>query len=138
MTRVTGELRRLVVSRAGNCCEYCLLSQEDYLFPFHAEHIIAEKHRGKTVAENLCLSCPDCNAFKGSDLSSFDEESDEITPLFNPRKHVWLDHFRLNGALIESVTQMGRVTVSLLRFNDPGRVEGRALLIEAGRYPCRK
>jgi hypothetical protein len=30
MTRVTGDLRRLIVARAGNCCEYCLLSQADH------------------------------------------------------------------------------------------------------------
>jgi hypothetical protein len=136
MTRVTGELRRQIISRAGNCCEYCLLSQADHVFPFHVEHIIAEKHRGKTSAENLCLSCPACNAHKGSDLSSVDEQTDEIVLLFNPRKHQWSDDFRLNDAIIEPLTPVGRVTVLLLHFNDSGRVEERALLIEAGRYPC--
>lgn len=136
MTRVTGELRRLVISRAGNCCKYCLLSQADHVFPFHVEHIIAEKQRGKTSAENLCLSCPHCNAHKESDLSSVDEQTDEIVPLFNPRKHPWSDHFRLNGALIEPLTPVGRVSVFLLHFNDSDRVEERALLIETGRYPC--
>ena len=35
MTYVPANLRREVVERAGNCCEYCLLSQGDYPFTFH-------------------------------------------------------------------------------------------------------
>lgn len=135
MTYIDSELRRAVVNRAGNCCEYCLLSQDDYPFTFHIEHIIAEKHRGKTVADNLCLSSPDCNVYKGSDISSVDEVSGEIAPLYNPRKHHW-HHFRLNGAEIEPLTPEGRVTVFLLRLNSPERITERSLLIQLGRYPC--
>lgn len=111
--------------------------RHDVEFSFHNEHIIAEKHGGKTVTDNLCLSCATCNIFKGSDLSSLDwEASGELTPLFNPRKNQWLDHFRLNDAYIESLSPEGRVTVSLLRFNAPDRITERSLLILLNRYPC--
>jgi 5-methylcytosine-specific restriction endonuclease McrA len=30
------------------------------------EHIIAEKHRGSTEAENLALACPYCNRAKAN------------------------------------------------------------------------
>src|SRR4051812_28382155 len=101
MTHVPVALRRAVIVRAGNCCEYCRLSQADYPFAFHSEHIIAEKHRGQTVLDNLALSCPDCNTFKGSNLTSIDwDETGEITPLYSPRSHRWLDHFQSDGARI--------------------------------------
>lgn len=136
MTSSVGTLRPQVVARAGNCCEYCLISQTDRLFSFHVEHIVAEKHRGETKLENLCLSCPQCNNFKGSDLTSIDPETDLITPLFNPRKQKWSEHFRLNGPIIEPLTSEGRVTVWTLRLNESQRVIERETLIEAGTYPC--
>jgi 5-methylcytosine-specific restriction endonuclease McrA len=55
-TRPTAELRRQVVERAGNCCEYCLLPQELVASPHQVDHVIAEKHGGQTVIENLALS----------------------------------------------------------------------------------
>ncbi len=135
MTRVNGELRRQVIERASGCCEYCLISREDRLMPFHVDHVIAEKHRGLTALNNLCLSCPNCNEYKGSDLASIDPETGEITPLFNPRKHRWNDHFKLNHAFIEPLTAEGRATVFLLRLNEPSRLSERELLIAEGRYP---
>jgi len=136
MTRVSGELRKQVIERAGGCCEYCLMSREDRLTPFHVDHVIAEKHNGLTASMNLCLSCPECNEYKGSDLASIDPETGEITPLFNPRKHRWSDHFRLNHVSIEPLTPEGPATVFLLHLNDPNRLDEREFLLAEGRYPC--
>lgn len=136
MTRVNAELRKQVIERAGGCCEYCLISREDRLLPFHIDHVTAEKHRGLTILNNLCLSCPNCNGYKGTDLASIDFETGEISPLFNPRKHRWNDHFRLNRGFIEPHTPEGRATVFLLRLNDPIRLSERELLLAEGRYPC--
>jgi 5-methylcytosine-specific restriction endonuclease McrA len=85
MTSISTELRRAVIERAGNCCEYCRLSQEDNTFSFQIDHVIAEKHEGETVLENLSLSCPNCNGFKGSDIGSIDRETGQLTALYNPR-----------------------------------------------------
>jgi HNH endonuclease len=52
----TAELRRQVVERAGNCCEYCLLPQELVASTHQVDHVIAEKHDGQTAIENLALS----------------------------------------------------------------------------------
>lgn len=136
MKRVSSELRNIVIQRAGNCCEYCRLSQEDVSFSFHIEHIIATKHHGKTEAENLCLSCPTCNRYKGSDISSIDIETGKITELFNPRTDKWHEHFDLDGSRIEPLSSLGRVTTSLLRFNHPDRIAERELLISLNHYPC--
>ena len=90
--------------------------------------------RVKTVADNLCLSCMQCNRHKGSDLASVDPASGDIVVLYHPRKDFWNDHFQLNGALIEGVTPKGRATVRLLHFNDDEQVDIREELIKLGRY----
>lgn len=138
MSYISSALRRQVVERAGNCCEYCLLNQEDNFLPFEVDHIISEKHGGETNSENLCFSCPYCNGYKGSDIGSIDRQTGVLTLLFNPRQQTWLEHFRLNGARIEPLTPEGRVTVFLLRLNREEQVAEREGLIELGRYPCRK
>jgi len=135
---VTAEMRRYVIERASNCCEYCLLSQIDNLFRFHIEHIIAEKHDGKDELDNLAWSCLNCNAFKGSDIGSLDPKTGLLTPLFNPRTQVWHEHFQLNGALIEPLIPDGRVTVKLLQMNRLEQLIERTGLIELGRYPCNR
>lgn len=70
MTYVSAGLRRDVIERAGNCCEYCGVSQEDRVMPCEVDHIIAEKHGGTTTFDNLCWSCYLCNGYKGSDIGS--------------------------------------------------------------------
>ena len=137
MTYITVALRREVVNRSGGCCEYCRVHQRNRMFPYEIDHIIAEKHGGATVSENLCLSCYLCNGFKGSDIGSVDwVGSGTITFLFNPRQEVWTEHFRLVDAEIEPLTPEGRVTVFLLPLNALERITERELLIEIGQYPC--
>ncbi len=84
MSYISATLRQSVLQRANNCCEYCLLSQEDNFFPFEVDHIRAEKHGGASVSDNLAWSCSNCNGFKGSDIGSIDPLTDKLTPLFNP------------------------------------------------------
>lgn len=137
MTKIPEPVRRFVIRRAGNCCEYCLVSQEDSSFPHEVDHAIAQKHRGQTIEANLCYSCMVCNRHKGSDIASIDEESGHIVALFNPRLDRWADHFRLEGAKIVPLTPVGRVTEFLLQFNVSERLMGRAILHQVGRYPCK-
>ncbi|PSB41004.1 HNH endonuclease [filamentous cyanobacterium Phorm 6] len=117
MSYVPATLRRVVTQRAGDQCEYCLFPQTASLFTFEMEHIIAEKHDGITESENLALSCPCCNRFKGTDLGSIDPETRQLTPFFNPRVQEWSDHFRLEGGAIVPRTAEGRVTAKILQFN---------------------
>lgn len=46
-------LVELVWQRAHSRCEYCQLAQAHSLLPFEVDHIIARKHDGATVPENL-------------------------------------------------------------------------------------
>ena len=114
MTYVSAELRRLVIERAGGCCEYCRMQTVDRLLPFDIDHIIAEKHGGATDADNLCLACYRCNSFKGSDIASADPETGKATFLFHPRQQRWEAHFRLNEAMIEPLTPEGLRGKSIL------------------------
>ncbi len=133
---VSAELRQLVVERADERCEYCLLHQRDAaLFDHEIDHVIAEKHRGQTADDNLTLACFECNRYKGSDISSIDPQTNELTPLFNPRQQIWANHFILEGSLIVPLTAVGRVTVVLLRLNVEPRVRRREGLIALGKYP---
>jgi hypothetical protein len=137
MTQITGRSRQVVIQRAGNCCEYCLLSQTDSFLPFEVDHIIAEKHRGISTDDNLAFSCPDCNGFKGSDVASYDPVTGSLTALFNPRTQEWSAHFQLDGAIIKPRTPGGRVTEFLLQLNSDERVAHREVLLAINRYPCR-
>ena len=64
--------------------EYCLISEAVSFAKHQIDHVIAEKHGGQTVEENLALSCTLCNKYKGSDIASIDNKTGEIFPLFNP------------------------------------------------------
>lgn len=133
---IPAELRRLVTERAGGCCEYCRMNMADRLLPFEIDHIISEKHRGATEADNLCLACYRCNGYKGTDIASADPITKKATFLFHPRQQQWDDHFHLDDEMIEPLTAEGRVTVLILRLNAPIQLAQRASLIIAGRYPC--
>jgi hypothetical protein len=128
-------LRRLVFERAGYCCEYCLIPQDEVFAVHEPDHIIGEQHGGTTTADNLALACIHCNRQKGPNIASIDAETGELKFLFNPRQQDWNEHFRLDGPTIVAVTAVGRVTVRLLALNASERIEIRQTLIEDGLYP---
>ena len=53
------------------------------------DHVIPEKHRGPTAMENLALTCYNCNAHKGPNLTGIDPETGDVTEIFNPRTNSW-------------------------------------------------
>ncbi len=117
--------RRVVRGRAGQRCEYCLISANDSLLPLQIEHIVARKHGGGDEIENLALACDRCNLHKGPNLTGVDPDSGRVTPLFNPRVQAWDDHFRYRGAWIMGSTDIGRTTVYVLRMNEETRLQLR-------------
>ena len=104
------------------------------LWPHEADHIIAEQHGGKTELANLAFACFHCNRHKGPNVASVDGETGQVTPLFNPRIHGWGEHFQAAGARIVPLTDIGRMTAALLRFNSPERLLVRQALCRAGRW----
>ena len=128
-------LRHLARDRAGGRCEYCQLPDSlPPLEPFHLEHITARQHGGKTEMENLAWACHRCNYYKGPNLTSIDPETQEIVPLFNPRRAVWNLHFVLRGFRLIGLTPIGRTTVALLQMNAERRIERRAELVKRGLF----
>jgi Restriction endonuclease len=126
-------LRELVRERAGGRYEYCHLPEEFSELLFHVEHIIPRQHRHDDTAENLALACPACNLVKGPNLTGIDPLTNQVTPLFHPRREKWNEHFGYDGTRIVGKTAIGRTTVSLLRMNDAHRLRVRALLLASGR-----
>jgi 5-methylcytosine-specific restriction endonuclease McrA len=118
--------RAAVRTRAENRCEYCQRPQSTSpLFPLQIEHVIPRKHRGSDDADNLALACAECNLHKGSDLTGIDPDSGQLTPLFNPRRDRWEQHFEWDGLCIVGLSAVGRTTVELLRLNAPARLRVR-------------
>jgi HNH endonuclease len=130
VTYISNALRNLVYKRANGLCEYCLISEEVCFAKHHIDHIIAEKHGGLTLENNLALSCSTCNKFKGSDISSIDGETDEITPLFNPRNHIWSEHFIIENGYFVGLIPNARATIRLLQLNNLARVEERRIFLQ--------
>jgi hypothetical protein len=129
---VDPSLRELVWRRANATCEHCHLLQQFDIFPFQIDHIIAEKHHGATTADNLALSCFQCNVHKGSNIAGIDPLTGEVTPLFHPRRQTWSEHFEWVGPELIGRSPMGRATIDVLQINLPDRMAHRRLLIEAG------
>ena len=128
MSDIDPALRELVRLRAAGLCEYCRISERLTLAEHEIDHVIAAKHGGQTVAENLALCCVVCNRFKGSDIASLDPETGQLTPLFHPRIDRWDDHYLLRNGEILALTPIGRVTLRLLRMNGAARIRERQLL----------
>src|SRR5690349_15464020 len=90
ITYIPTEMRRIVRQRAGNRCEYCRIHEDDTEFGCEVDHIISEKHLGKTEPDNLALACFFCNRNKGSDIGSIrSTDSPVFVRFFNPRTDVW-------------------------------------------------
>ena len=125
------EIRRC----AADACEYCHLPQFVYRFRFPIDHIIARQHRGKTIAGNLCLACPRCNANKGPNISGIDPATNKMVRLFHPRRHRWTAHFAWDGPVLRGRTAIGRATIAGLAINDPSAIAVRKALTDEGLFP---
>lgn len=126
-SEVSVALRRSVIELSKGKCEYCTLHQDFSIYTHEIDHVIAMKHGGRTVIENLALSCLSCNRHKGSDLTSFDPVTGDVTRLFDPRSQVWAEHFELDRGRIRGLSAIGRTTVMLLKFNTSTAVLNRQL-----------
>ena len=121
--------RELVRQRAGNRCEYCLLRQRQSGSLHQTEHIVARRHGGRDIPDNVALACDRCNLRKGPNLSGIDPVSGVLAALFHPRRDVWAEHFRFQGVYIEGLTPAGRPTVQVLDMNGARRLQSRSAIL---------
>jgi len=105
--RIPARLRRLVVERARERCEYCGLAQAGQEATFHIDHVIPEAASGETTFENLALACVSCSLRKGARQPALDPVDGSEMELFNPRGDPWTKHFSWNGTEVIAQTSTG-------------------------------
>lgn len=135
MSTISTRLRRQVVLRAGDRCEYCGLAQEGQEATFHIDHIVPVDAGGPTVLENLALACVSRSLRKGARRSGCDPETGRAIPLFHPRRQRWDSHFRWYGVKLVGLTPTGRTTIIALQLNRPMILTIRAGEAARGRHP---
>jgi HNH endonuclease len=135
--RATAAQRRKILVRAKWRCEYCGAPEPFVPDPFTVEHIIPSSKGGKTRLNNLASACQACNGRKYNKVAGVDPLTQELAPLFNPRKQRWSEHFSWSedGLLIVGLTPTGRATVETLKVNQPKIVNLRRILLLAGLHP---
>jgi len=134
---IPAELRRLVKTRAGGCCEYCRSQAKYSADSFTVDHITPRSLGGATEADNLAHSCFGCNQHKAARREAADPATGSIEPLFNPRKQDWEGHFAWSDdfTLIVGLTPTGRATVEALQINRTGLVNLRRAPYSIGEHP---
>ncbi len=135
MTTIPATLRRWVIQRANNRCEYCGISQIGQVATFHIDHVIPVVAGGETTAENLALACVSCSLRKGARQKIEDAETGEVVYIFNPRQQRWNAHFAWNGVEMIGLTAIGRATVQALDLNRSTMLAIRAEEELRGRHP---
>lgn len=135
MSEVPADLRRQVIERACDRCEYCGLSQSSQEAASHIDHVIPIRAGGPTVLENLALACISCSLRKGARRLVIDPHTQRKVPLFNPRVDRWSDHFRWDEVRVIGLTGTGRATVAALQMNRPLVLEIRREEAARNRHP---
>src|SRR5262249_50247930 len=135
MSNIPADLRREVVQRAEDRCEYCHLSQAAQEATFHIDHVIPIAAGGRTTDANLALACVSCSLRKGARKVAVDPASGDEIRLFNPRHDNWTDHFEWQDLHLTGTTPTGRATVSALDLNRPLILAIREEEMAAGRHP---
>ena len=138
MSHIPLFLRKLVVRRAENRCEYCQLSQKGQEATFHIDHIIPVASGGETTAENLALACVSCSLRKGAKETATDILTGKEIKIFHPRNDDWNEHFEWNETILKGKTAKGRATINLLNLNRRLILAIREEEILLGRHPYNK
>jgi 5-methylcytosine-specific restriction endonuclease McrA len=82
MTSIPVALRRLVIQRSEDRCEYCGLSQAEQVATFHLDHVLPEVLGGENTADNLALACVSCSLRKGARQLIMDPVTDQMVSIF--------------------------------------------------------
>ena len=130
-------LRQLVIQQAGNRCGYCLAEQDLLYGPHEFEHLLPRSRGGLTVADNLWLACRVCNGFKSDQTHCVDPDTQQLVPLFDPRRDNWWSHFRWSddGTEVIGLTATGRATVIALQLNTLEHMKTRRRWVSVGWHP---
>lgn len=116
---VPNRIKQRVRQRARLLCEYCHTSEQWQYVPFTVDHVIPLAEGGQTTLDNLALACFHCNRRKSDLVTAVDPQTNEVVPLFNPRRDKWREHFvwSADGLTVVALTAVGRATVAQLALN---------------------
>lgn len=130
-------LRQLVLDRARGLCEYCRSQAKYAIDPLVIDHIQPVSRGGEASSDNLALSCQTCNNYKYTKTEAIDPVTDQLVPLFHPRRMNWVQHFTWNEDTTQmlGITPIGRATVALLQANRDGVVNMRRVLAILNEHP---
>jgi HNH endonuclease len=132
--------RKIVIERAGGCCEYCSSQARFATQSFSVEHILPRALGGTDELENLALSCQGCNNHKFTRTALIDPITKLEASLFHPRVDAWSEHFIWSEdySRIIGLTPSGRASVLGLQLNRDGVVNLRKALFALGKHPPRR
>ena len=130
-------IRRQVIKRAKERCEFCQCWAEYATEPFDIEHILPVSRGGTTTLDNLAYVCSGCNGHKYNKITALDPLDGAESLLYNPRTQQWQEHFAWDETYTQMIglTPAGRATVAALNLNRPGLVNLRRLLLLIGKQP---
>lgn len=131
------KIKAEVALRANYCCEYCRSQEQFSPSKFSVDHIVPSSKLGEDSIENLCYACQACNNHKYTNRVTTDPVTGETTSLFNPRLHLWEEHFIWNEDKSEvlGITPIGRATIVKLKLNRTGVKNLRGALRKLGLHP---
>ncbi len=134
---ISESLRQQICRAADYRCEYCKSSSQITGIPLVIDHLFPRSLGGDDGSDNLAAACYRCNLIKGTKVDGTDVETGQSMPLFNPRIHVWAEHFAWadGGRTMVGLTAIGRVTVVALQLNNDNLVMARSFWISAGWHP---
>lgn len=136
-TSVPVAWRRTIEELAKHQCEYCQTQSILLGMPLQIDHIIPQMDGGATELDNLCLACPRCNQYKGSQTTGWDDVAQTDVSLFHPRQQKWPEHFQwsADGLWLEGQTAIGRVTITTLQMNNSFILRARQLWVDWKYHP---
>jgi 5-methylcytosine-specific restriction endonuclease McrA len=92
-THIYANFKQIIITRSKGFCEYCKCPSDFSTELFSIEHIIPRSKNGSDELDNLAYACIGCNIYKSDKTEFIDVVSQIFSPLFNPRKMNWSDHF---------------------------------------------
>ena len=111
--------------RAKYRCEYCHYLEILSSAPLSVDHLQPQSLGGTDDIDNLALACRRCNEIRYNFTTGIDPQTQIETPLFNPRRQEWSEHFiwSVDALNIIGQTDTGRATCNRLDLNDERRSE---------------
>jgi HNH endonuclease len=131
------EIQQTVRQRADYLCEYCHTNERWQYVRFTIDHILPNDDDS---LENLALACFHCNRRKSNKISVFNAELNEHIPIFNPRLHLWTEHFEWseNNISILPKSKIGEAAIELLELNRQRILLIRDADVLVNRHPPKK